>query len=209
MVSRAIVYVKSVLISASGPQKWSESHIQALSQGGAPQSSCEKALSCCGWAGGCFDLDFFWNKYLEKASYFVNAFRCYSDWHLRNTEDRQIKGFQMHPLWIFNTEILHCPVMKTNHLCKGKTVFPLVSLTEDVGIYSVSDSILNLISLPFVVSSYLTWQALILYIPLIFFFFYKLQSPSFLKSSCCAFCAIREILSVWRQCLEFSVFKLV
>lgn len=117
----------------------------------------------------------FWSwillEYFKKASYFVNAFRCYSDWHLRNTEDRQIKGFQMHPLWIFNTEILHCPLMKTNHLCKGKTVFPLISLTEDVGIYSVSDSILNLISLPFVVSSYLTWQALILYIPLFFFFF--------------------------------------
>lgn len=130
-------------------------------------------LACCGWAGGCFDLEFFWNKYLEKASYFVNAFRRYSDWHLRNTEDRQIKGFQMHPLWIFNTEILHCPVMKTNHLCKGKTVFPLVSLNENVGIYSVSDSILHLITLPFVVSSYLTWQALILYIPLLFF----LQAP--------------------------------
>ena len=51
MVSRAIVYVKSVLISASGPQKWSESHIQALSQGGAPQSSCEKALSWLAVAG--------------------------------------------------------------------------------------------------------------------------------------------------------------
>lgn len=38
-------------MSASGPQKWSECHIQALSQGGAPQSSGEKALSWLAVAG--------------------------------------------------------------------------------------------------------------------------------------------------------------
>lgn len=50
--------------------------------------------------------------------------------------------------------------MKTNHLWKDKTGFPLVPLTEDVCICSVSDSILNLITLPFLATRYVTWQAL-------------------------------------------------
>lgn len=61
--------------------------------------------------------------------------------------------------------------------------FPLISFTEDVCVCLVSDSILNLIILPFLVTRCVTWQALVLCICLFFFSFFPQASRSVLYFS--------------------------
>lgn len=70
--------------------------------------------------------------------------------------------------------------------------FPLVSFTEDVCIRLVSDSILSLIILPFPVTRYVTWQALVLCICLFLFLFF----PE-LQGLCCIFHTMMQLMSKW------------
>lgn len=67
--------------------------------------------------------------------------------------------------------------------------FPLVSFTEDVCVCLVSDSILNLIILPFLATRYVTWQALVLGICLLFF--------PVLQGLCCTFHKMMQLMSRW------------